>query len=85
MSDVTYSKNKILILGTCFDMDYLRSSDKKGLRCNGYDKLRCGKYDNIVFKSQIDCCICGGGTTSKLEVNYFCLMYRYLVIKQSAK
>ena len=80
MSDVTYSKNKILILGTCFDMDDLKDSDQKGVACYGYDQLRCGKYNDGGFQSKIDCCICGGGTTSKLEVNYFCLMYRYLVM-----
>ena len=79
MSDVTYSLNKILILGTCFDLDWGKSdgdNDRGGVACFGYDQLRCGKYNNRDFKSQIDCCICGGGTTSKLEINYYCLMYR---------
>ena len=46
--------------------------DRYGLGCKDYgDKGQCGPGDDDDFYSFEMCCICGGGTDSKISQNYF--------------
>ena len=65
------------ILVPCKDTDAGRS-DNSGDSCNNaftgirYDSSMCGRYDDDDFKSNLMCCVCGGGTTGNWMINDEC-------------
>ena len=67
LSDI-YKKYSILqIENDCVDTD-IGKWDRYGLGCKDYgDKGQCGPGDDDDFYSFEMCCICGGGTDSKIS------------------
>ena len=64
------NRNRTLILA-CRNTDDGHVS-KYGNSCNKYKKNWCGgDGDTNDFQANSMCCICGGGTTGKLDVKYY--------------
>jgi len=63
------SKSSRRNLGEC--QDNLRYKDSFGDSCEEYEgnKHWCGNYDTTNFKSDVHCCVCGGGKRKKVSWN----------------
>ena len=65
-----------MLKGTCVNIHDSKTDDE-GYGCDAYtNKSRCGKHDDLDFKSMKMCCNCGGGGIGTCFPSIYDFKYR---------